>query len=332
MSVLYFPTEEADIPSLIGSVLAGGAFFAGQNQPAWVPDSRWIGLPFIYESDFEDSLKRAVVGHEVSAIISRHPASIVKLAQIDGLQALGVEILAQHPQLVIDAAATSAVKIQHEVHDLFGLGMDRDPLSIVALGQVLDGVVGATSTSKAWVLHLLAERPQAGLVVEVGVMFGKSALALALGASKSGARFVGVDTWENDAAVQVDSPKLLEATAHSWNRRHMQGIAEQLVALTGCQSTMVKGDSGLALNQLKASSGGTYPSVSLIHIDANHDYAKVKMDWELWEPRLTPGHVVVFDDTAWAAGDGPRRLVDSIVGSGRYGKVVDFQGSTFMFD
>ena len=111
----------------------------------------------------------------------------------------------------------------------------------------------------------------------------------------------------------------------------MQAIAEELIALAGCKSLVVRGDTSVALERLAEVHEGASARVSLLHIDANHDFEKVKSDWELWQPLLAPDHVVVFDDTSWAAGDGPRRLVDSIIDSGVYENVVDYQGSTFLW-
>lgn len=331
MTVLYFPAEDVDVPSSISLVLAGNALFGGTRRPSWVPNNRWVQLPFIYEPGFTPTLMEMVDLHKITTIMSRHPASILKLRATKELTARGVELNSHHPSEVIDVAAEQAGRIKKEVLDLFGLGQDHSHMSIVALSQVLDGVVGATSTSKAWVLNLLAARPQTGAIVEVGVMFGKSAFPLALGARESGALFVAVDTWENHAAVQRDSPQILEALAHSWNREHMKAIAEELIALAGCRSLVVRGDASVALERLAEGDQGSVTQVSLLHIDANHDFEKVKSDWELWQPLLTPDHVVVFDDTSWAAGDGPRKLVDSIIDSGVYKNVVDYQGSTFLW-
>lgn len=123
----------------------------------------------------------------------------------------------------------------------------------------------------------------------------------------------------------------MEVGAQTWNWARMQAIAEELIALAGCESLVVRGDTSVALERLAAEDPGPLAQVSLLHIDANHDFEKVKSDWELWQPLLAPEHVVVFDDTSWAAGDGPRRLVDSIVDSGFYENVVDYQGSTFLW-
>lgn len=331
MAVLYFPAEDLDVPGSISSVLAGNALFGGARRPPWVAKNRWVELPFIYEHGFTPTLVEAVDHHKITTIMSRHPASILKLRATKELTARGVELNSNHPGEVIDVAAEQAGHIRKEVLDLFGLGQNHSHMSIVALSQVLDGVVGATSISKAWVLKLLAARPQTGAVVEVGVMFGKSAFPLALGARQSDALFVAVDTWENHAAVQKDSPQILEVAAHSWNREHMQAIAEELIAFAGCTSLVVRGDTSVAIKRLGEKRKDSEPKVSLLHIDANHDFEKVKSDWELWQPLLTLDHVVVFDDTSWAAGDGPRTLVDLIVDSGVYENVVDYQGSTFLW-
>jgi predicted O-methyltransferase YrrM len=41
------------------------------------------------------------------------------------------------------------------------------------------------------------------------------------------------------------------------------------------------------------------PGVGLIHIDGNHDYAKVRDDIASYLPKLKPGGYLVLDDIGW---------------------------------
>lgn len=47
--------------------------------------------------------------------------------------------------------------------------------------------------------------------------------------------------------------------------------------------------------------------VELIFIDGAHEYEMVKLDFELWYPKLIDGGIMAFHDTTWWAG--PKKLV-----------------------
>jgi hypothetical protein len=53
--------------------------------------------------------------------------------------------------------------------------------------------------------------------------------------------------------------------------------------------------------------------IAVIHIDGNHDYAKVKLDCELWLPLMAPDGWLILDDYLWVHGDGPHRVGDAIL-------------------
>jgi predicted O-methyltransferase YrrM len=41
------------------------------------------------------------------------------------------------------------------------------------------------------------------------------------------------------------------------------------------------------------------PGIGLLHIDGNHDYAKLRSDIEKYLPKLRPGGYLVLDDIGW---------------------------------
>lgn len=53
-------------------------------------------------------------------------------------------------------------------------------------------------------------------------------------------------------------------------------------------------------------------SIDLLFIDANHSYAHVKQDFELWFPLVVKGGLIAFHDYGSEAWEGVTRFVDSI--------------------
>jgi hypothetical protein len=54
-------------------------------------------------------------------------------------------------------------------------------------------------------------------------------------------------------------------------------------------------------------------TISVLHIDGNHDYAFVREDCALWLPHLAPGGWLILDDYVWLHGDGPQRAGDELL-------------------
>lgn len=326
-NILYFPLEDDSLPMPVISTVLGNAFFGGHRRPSFIDKAHWIDLPFIYEESFARQLSLKIEKYGLQALVTRHPATLAVLNRLKVSGVLQVEILSTHPQDTQNAQVKKAYEVLESVSELLNLHGDADPMRMITLAALLDGVTGATNMSKLWALHELARQSSNGVVVEIGVMFGRSAAALALGARTCGTCFIGVDTWDNSQAVQNEASNVLLEVASGWNRERMQTFAQHLIAYTGCDHRLIKGTSREAVENLKRTHGDF--RVSLLHIDANHDYAKVREDWEIWSPFLNFKHTVIFDDTSWSAGEGPRRLVDEISRSGLYRNCQDFAGSTF---
>jgi predicted O-methyltransferase YrrM len=59
----------------------------------------------------------------------------------------------------------------------------------------------------------------------------------------------------------------------------------------------------------EAAANWTEP-IGLLHIDADHEYAGVKEDFELWSPFIAPGGAIAFHDQQY---DGPKRVVKELL-------------------
>ena len=47
------------------------------------------------------------------------------------------------------------------------------------------------------------------------------------------------------------------------------------------------------------------PTIDLLHIDAGHHYEAVKLDWDMWYPKVVPGGVILLHDTLASGHIGP---------------------------
>jgi hypothetical protein len=65
--------------------------------------------------------------------------------------------------------------------------------------------------------------------------------------------------------------------------------------------------------------------VELIFIDGAHEYEFVKMDFEMWFPKVVDGGIIAFHDTVgWL---GPKKVVSENVAKSKYFKNLNFVDS-----
>ena len=172
-------------------------------------------------------------------------------------------------------------------------------------------------------MGIFASAPK-GDVVEIGSLMGRTAAVLRLLAETYEiGPVLTVDPWAGDAAVQKDSPEYIQDMAFVWPKNSLpDGFRINMLGMGNRNFAHLRLPSAQAF-PLYASgqhfSDADFPGftpcgrISVIHIDANHDYAAVKEDIDLWGTLLAPGAWLVFDDYVWMHGDGPRRVGDDFL-------------------
>lgn len=326
-NALFLPVSDSEIPDISIATLFGNAYFGGMFKPSFVSAEKFVSLPSVYDSRFESAFKDAVRRFSIGTVFSQHPVVISTIIKLINQRKIDAQLVSIHPQHSVQLQEYSATKVVEKVNQLFSLTSKGDSYKLIALAAMLNGVIGYTPISKAWALHQLCLESEGDLVVEIGVMFGLSALSQAIACRAIGSTFIGIDTFENSEAIQVDSPEILGEVAGIWNRLSMQQIALNILRLSGATFHLLKDDS-LGASKF-VSSQFPQKRVSLLHIDGNHDYLKVKKDYEIWRNFLDPRHVLVIDDTSWSGGEGPGRLADELRSRSIYVRIIDFCGSTF---
>ncbi|MGZ5781262.1 MAG: class I SAM-dependent methyltransferase [Burkholderiaceae bacterium] len=184
---------------------------------------------------------------------------------------------------------------------------DRLPVSTLAALQLCyDRTEGMVSFEEAVLLYQLAKQVRSGCIVEVGSYRGRSTVFLAMG-SLAGAKIqaYAIDPHKSFIGVLggVFGPK--DRTA--FYRAMLDNNCSELVALINLSSEYF--------------SASWNEPISLLWIDGDHSYEGVKRDFECWQPHLEANATVAFDD-ATDPNLGPRRLIDELIASNRYEKVI----------
>jgi hypothetical protein len=177
-------------------------------------------------------------------------------------------------------------------------------------------------------MAIFADAP-AGDVVEIGVLAGRSACVLALMAQSYGTGAVlAIDLWSSAEAVQRDSARNFQRMVEAWLPiLPLENLFESFVvsllpiAAPGRfnylkQSSTAAHESWQQTGHVETrefGSTGYRREISVLHIDANHDYERVREDCAVWLPHLLPGGWLILDDYVWIHGDGPRRVGDALL-------------------
>lgn len=151
--------------------------------------------------------------------------------------------------------------------------------------EEIDLLSGLVSSEEGKKLYELARESQPGLIVEVGSHRGKSTCYLAQGsidgAAERGVEFLNtvyaIDLWTSGVNPHWNQPEIYEDFL-----RQTRPWEQIIVPLMGASTAVAK--------------AWTKP-ISLLFIDANHRYDAALADFKAWGKFLSPGGVLVFDDT-----------------------------------
>ncbi len=171
-------------------------------------------------------------------------------------------------------------------------------MKIEEISQFVKGVDGWLTDKEGRLLYHLAKNCRGhGVIVEIGSWKGKSTIWLAAGA-KAGKKI---------PVYAIDH--------HKGSPEHYQWYgAKDIWTFDEFQKNLaLAGVADIVIPVVKTSAAAAKDfnqPVELIFIDGAHQYELVKLDFELWFPKLIEGGVMVVHDTAgWAPWPGPIKMV-----------------------
>lgn len=285
----------------------------------------WEWLPDIYSADFTASLLRLLSAHEVAQIYCPHFLVWQHVHTLLAEGVVSVPLIGNMPlQDRIDEIKNLVTEAER-ARQWISLVSGREPLPAIQIAAILRQAhftYGQSSPTKIMAMMAAFLDLPEGDVVEIGSYCGKTASALAmLSRFHLAGAVLCVDPWQMEAASQKDSPDIV---------RDAPQLMDWGAFFTGfCINTMAVATPG-AFNYLRMASEAAAHAykkntvivspefgetkyagkVAFIHIDGNHDYSNVRIDYEAWRPHMAPGGWMVFDDYVWHHGEGPQRAGD----------------------
>lgn len=173
------------------------------------------------------------------------------------------------------------------------------------VGGLLSGIEqdfgGGCSVGKAYVLSALIREYSLQVTVDIGVYKGRSLFPQAIAHREhSGGVVFGVDPWSAEEAREEDNPDQQDAIDRFVESTDFGVVYEQVRAF--CHKSEVQRHCVL-LRKTSAEAASSFGeegrTFGLVHIDGNHDTARVLEDVGLYIPLLAAGGFMVLDDVSW---------------------------------
>lgn len=149
-------------------------------------------------------------------------------------------------------------------------------------------IEGWLSNAQGCALFRAAALASTRRIVEIGSWKGRSTAWLAAGARLSGARVFAVDP--HIGSREDPGATTLEEFRANIERTGLAAFVEPLVMTSAEAIQIVDGP------------------VDLLFIDGDHTYEAVRLDADLWLPKLADGGTVMFHDVGTTGYSGPRRV------------------------
>ncbi len=162
------------------------------------------------------------------------------------------------------------------------------------LDSILDIHGWTLEAQLRYLMRAVRRVPDGGVIVELGVWQGRSALAMGEACCGTRKRVYAVDPWCDYRQGGVDVTTRLAR----WDLRSFDEVYERFLGhrrRLGLEAWVVP----VRAPSLEAAKAWSHGPVSLLFVDGNHDYDAVIADLEAWTPLMAPGGTITGDDWNW---------------------------------
>ena len=178
----------------------------------------------------------------------------------------------------------------------------------------MDTVEGWLSNNEGQLLYSLAKSCTGkGVVVEIGSWKGKSTICLAKGSNRG-----------NNVKVYAIDP-------HYGSPEHKNKLGKVSTFEEFERNVSNAKISDLVIPVLKTSEEAAKnfdKPVEILFIDGNHDYEFVKLDFNLWFPKVMEGGIIAFHDATNDEWPGPKEVVMRYILKSEYFSKVNWVDTT----
>ncbi len=173
--------------------------------------------------------------------------------------------------------------------------------------KIIGNVDGFLTDEEGIFLYMAAKNCVTGVIVEIGSWKGKSTICLAKGSKAGGKeRVYAIDPHTGASEHKKAFGKIWTFDEFKRNIKNAK-VDDIVIPIIKTSKDAEKEWAGMP--------------VGLLWIDGAHEYEFVKLDYELWEPHLIEGGLIVFHDTH---SENPKKIVNEYLYNGTKFKDVNF--------
>ena len=332
-AVLVFPATHQDGLSFIETAREHGLNVVAASSE-WDSEiakevGELVALPYVYDPALPVRFLELLQLHNINRVYSPVAAVHIWLDHFILKNNLQIQLVGgspTHREMNRFAKLINKVKLYRDFIDQCSGGVsDLGDLEIAAVFRMTANIYGDSNEHKIAAMMAIFFSVPNGDVIEIGALAGKSAALLTfLARCYHTGNILAIDPWPWEAGTQHDSPATVSVhMADSWNYEMLQNnfaVNMMPIGLGSFNYLQQESAQGFELYRENLSAvshefGKTnyQGKIAIIHIDGNHDYAKVKLDCDLWLPLLTQGAWLILDDYLWIHGAGPNRMGDTLL-------------------
>lgn len=297
-------------------------------------------LPYATDEHFTGSLLALVAEHSITHIFTGHSGIWTKLKQIESsLNPHSTFKLTDYDPFESTWRKQEISFKDYRKEEIINIAPKLNSISksqisttkMTALFNLFSRIPGQSDETKLQGLKEILRVAPFGDIVEVGALYGRSAISMAwLANYYDSGNVIAVDPWcLDDIEGQGDKAESLNELVDEINCDHIFNIFLMNAAIFD-NIGFIKAPSDRAVKEyvescargsLISSDGSSVSlegKISVLHIDGNHRYDMVKNDIRLWTPYLLKGGWLLLDDYQWSFGEGPRKAGDELIESQDY--------------
>jgi cephalosporin hydroxylase len=304
----------------------GERVLTASSEPAEVglpPPATHRLLPRMDAADFAARLLTLLRDEAIEIIYCPHERCYAAVAAVLDAAALPVRLCNGLPHYTTPAVHTSLRNALSPIYAAHQARSSRQPClspdQLAAYLRLAVQIPGQSHFLKLATLGVLAATLPSGDWVEIGVAAGRSTVFLTLVAQHFGlGPLLAIDPLDAQEAKQHIAA--LDADMAQSNPDPRRSFTLNLLPYARGQVGFLPMPAAAAATQYHATRQlgeapfgpvQTQGRIALLHIDGNHELAKVQADLALWTPHLLPDAWLVVDDYVWHYGDGPKLATDA---------------------
>lgn len=314
----------------------------------------FIHLPFITDPTFNDNFYTSLEKYQITHVYAPHGGVWIhiKCLQTDNSNQYKYHLCTPAPfeadwqeytasydwaKKTSEDKLAESVSLEESVKEKLNLGQ------YAGLHKQFTRIPGQCDDKKLLSLAAITRILPPGDVVEIGVLYGRSAYALGWLAEKYHiGSIICVDPWQleemevqddnaailNSKLVEIDSKKVFKVfIANAVLLNNIGYIRKHSVdAIADYQRSKKEG-------YLKSEYLGNVPvsgKISLLHVDGSHKYEEVWKDIKTWEPHIMSGGWLLLDDYVWSFGSGPQKAGDELIDTGKFDTAFCLSDTLFL--